>query len=173
MRMSRSVLVAAVSLVLCGAGETPAVAADVGREADVRAVLQAYEAAFNGKDLARLAAFYHPDVTIYEGGGVNVGWADYRDHHLGPELEEMQAPAFSRSNVTVHLLNKGGDAAYVTSEYRLKTRIKDRDIDATGLETLILVKGADGAWKIRHSHTSSRRRPANPAPSAPPGGGRD
>jgi ketosteroid isomerase-like protein len=38
----------------------------------------------------------------------------------------------------------------------------ERQLDSTGLETLVLVKAADGSWKIRHSHTSSRpaRRPA-------------
>ena len=41
------------------------------------------------KDLTR-AAFYHPDVTIYEGGSVNTGWADYRNHHLGLELEQLR-----------------------------------------------------------------------------------
>jgi ketosteroid isomerase-like protein len=35
-------------------------------------------------------------------------------------------------------------------------------MDSGGLETLVLVKGDDGSWKIRHSHTSARRRP--PAP---------
>jgi ketosteroid isomerase-like protein len=141
-------------------------------EQAIRTWLSGYDAAFRAKDLSRLAAFYHPDVTIYEGGGVNTGWADYRDHHLGPELEEMTAPAFSRSNVNVHMLDKDARSAYVTSEYRLKTRLEDRDVDATGLETLVVVKGADGAWKIRHSHTSSRRRPPSPAPS-PPGDARE
>jgi ketosteroid isomerase-like protein len=37
----------------------------------------------------------------------------------------------------------------------------EREIDSRGLETLVLLKGPDGNWKIRHSHTSSRpvRRP--------------
>jgi ketosteroid isomerase-like protein len=37
----------------------------------------------------------------------------------------------------------------------------ERQLDSGGLETLVLVKDADGSWKIRHSHTSSRpaRRP--------------
>lgn len=136
---------------------------------DIKAWLASYDAAFSAKDQTRLAAFYHPDVTIYEGGSINTGWADYRDNHLGPELAEMHAPAFSRSNVTVHMLDKGGTYAYVTSEYRLKTRLKDRDIDAAGLETLVVVKGSDGGWKIRHSHVSSRRRPApSPSPAAQP-----
>lgn len=127
--------------------------------------LRSYDAAFNTRDVARLAAFYHPDVTIFEGGGMNDGWADYRDNHLGPELKEMEGLAFSHSNVSAHLLGPDGRTAYVTSEYRLKARIGGRDVDATGLETLVLVKDAAGAWCIRHSHTSSRRRPAaSPSP---------
>jgi ketosteroid isomerase-like protein len=56
----------------------------------------------------------------------------------------------------------GGQAAYATSEYFLKAKIGAREVDARGLETLLLLKGTDGRWKIRHSHTSSRpaRRPA-------------
>ena len=55
----------------------------------------------------------------------------------------------------------GGDSAYATSEYAIKAKMGDRMLDSTGLETLVLMKAADGTWKIRHSHTSSRpRRPA-------------
>lgn len=104
-------------------------------------------------------------MTIFEGGGVNRGWADYRDHHLGPELKEFEGLEFAHENVVSHLLGPDGRTAYVTAEYRLKARMKDRDVDSGGLATLVLVKGADGAWKIRHSHTSGRRRPtAGPAP---------
>lgn len=39
----------------------------------------------------KLSTFYHPDVTIFEGGGVNNGWIDYRDRHLGPELCEGES----------------------------------------------------------------------------------
>ena len=138
-------------------------------EATLKKWLASYDAAFNAKDLTRLATFYDADVTIYEGGSVNTGWADYRDHHLGPELDEMQAPQLTHTNTAVHFLDKEQRAAYVTSDYRLKTRIKDRDIDSGGLETLVLAKAADGAWKSRHSHTSSRRRPApSPSPSQAP-----
>ena len=47
-------------------------------------------AAFVAKDLKKLATFYHPDVTIYEGAGINNGWADYRDRHLGPETATVR-----------------------------------------------------------------------------------
>jgi hypothetical protein len=93
-------------------------------------------------------------------GGINTGWIDYRDNHLGRELKSYQNLQFAHGNTRVQLL-PGGNSAYATSEYSLKAKAGERDIDARGLETLVLVKGQDGAWKIRHAHTSSRpaRRP--------------
>lgn len=120
--------------------------------------LKGYDAAFLAKDLDRLGTFYHPDVTVFEGAGVNNGWADYRDHHLGPELKAFEDLEFGHSNRRVQML--GDRAAYVTSEYFLKAKMKERNIDAVGRETLILEKQADSSWKIRHSHTGSRPRPA-------------
>jgi uncharacterized protein YcnI len=128
--------------------------------ASIEVWLKGYDAAFVAKDLEKLATFYHPDVTIYEGGGVNNGWADYRDRHLGPELKAFENLQFGHSNTKVTVL-PGGQSAYATSEYFIKAKMGDRDIDSRGLETLVLLKGPDGSWKIRHSHTSSRpaRRP--------------
>ena len=119
--------------------------------------LASYDDALNAKDLDKLGTFYEPEVTIFEGGGVNHGWVDYRDHHLGPELEALENLKFAHSAVRAFPL--GAESAYVTAEYHLKGRIKERDIDVTGLATLLLIK-KDGRWRIRHSHTSSRRRPA-------------
>jgi ketosteroid isomerase-like protein len=131
-----------------------------GDAAAVETWLKGYDAAFMAKDLEKLATFYHPDVTIYEGGGINSGWIDYRDRHLGPELEAFENLQFAHSNTKVMML-PGGQSAYVTSEYSIKAKMRERDLDSQGLETLVVVKGEDGAWKIRHSHTSSRpRRPA-------------
>lgn len=131
-----------------------------GEAAKIEAWLKEHDAAFNAKDLEKLGAFYHADVTVYEGGGINNGWADYRDRHLGPELKSFQNLQFSHANVTAHLL-AGGRSAYATANYALKARMGERDIDSGGLATYVLVKTDDGAWKIRHSHTSSRpRRPA-------------
>ena len=127
--------------------------------ASVEAWLKGYDAAFNAKDLEKLAVFYHPDVTIYEGGGINNGWVDYRDRHLGPELKAFENLQFGHSNTKVTVL-PGGQSAYVTSEYGIKAKMGERDLDSRGLETLVVIKTPEG-WKIRHSHTSSRpaRRP--------------
>ena len=137
--------------------------ADDARTADeIKAWLSGYGPAFNAKDLDRLARFYHPEVTIYEGGGINRGWADYRDHHLGPELQEMQDPKLSHSSVAVQVLDPAGRSAYVTSEYRLQTRIKEREIDAGGLETLVSLRGGEepGRSGTRTRRAAGARRPA-------------
>jgi ketosteroid isomerase-like protein len=72
---------------------------------------------------------------------------------------------FAHVDVVPHVLSES--LAYVTAEYRLKATVAGKAVDAEGLETLLLVKGSEGRWRIRHSHTSSRRRPAA-APSAKP-----
>ena len=149
---------AAVTKLLAAAGSGAGQSPDNEASA-VEALLKGYDAAFNAKDLERLASFYHPDVTIYEGGGINNGWADYRDHHLGPELKAFENLQFGHSNTKVAVL-PGGKSAYATSEYSITAKMGDRQLDSGGLETLVLVKSADGTWKIRHSRTSSRpRRP--------------
>ncbi len=154
----------ALALVLVSVLASPAATTDAQAQA-VRAFVEAYDRAFNAKDMARLAELYHADVTIYEGGHVNTGWADYRVNHLGPELKEMEDLRFAHVQVTPHLLSDA--AAYVTAEYRLKAKVEGKAVDAEGLETLLLVKSRDGAWTIRHSHTSGRRKAPAP-PSAKP-----
>lgn len=145
------------------AGRTPQAtpqAQPAGEVAHVARWLDGYDAAFNAKDLEKLGTYYASDVTIYEGGGINNGWADYRDHHLGPELKAFENLQFGHTERKVHVLGDGR-TAYAVSQYSLKAKMGERAIDSGGLETLVLVKGTDGSWKIRHSHTSSRpRRPA-------------
>ena len=152
---------ASVTRLTGGAGTGTGQVAASSDAASIEAWLKGYDAAFNAKDLEKLGGFYHPEVTVYEGGGINDGWADYRDRHLGPELKAFENLQFGHREIKVSML-PGGQSAYVTSRYMLKAKMKDRDIDAEGLATYVLIKGADGNWKIRHSHTSSRpaRRPA-------------
>lgn len=129
-------------------------------EAELVGFFKAYDAAFVAKDLAKLAAMYTPETIVYEGGGINTGWKDYRDNHLGPELKSYESLEFSHTNVVPHLI--GADAAYVTADYAIKTKTGDRVSEGGGLATYTLVKDASG-WRIRHTHTSAKRR----APTAP------
>lgn len=124
--------------------------------AGIETWLKGYDAAFNAKDLDKLATFYHPDATVVEGAGINNGWADYRDHHLGPELKAFEDLQFAHTNTKVHML--GERSAYVTSQYTIRAKMKDRELDSEGRETLVLMRMPDNTWKIRHSHTSGRPR---------------
>ena len=118
---------------------------------------KAYDAAFNAKDIGKMAAFYHLDVTIFEGGGINRGWVDYRDNHIGPEMKSFENVQWAHSNIVVHVL--GDSSAYVTADYSIKYKAGERNVDSGGIATHVLVK-EQGRWKIRHSHTAARRRPA-------------
>ena len=125
------------------------------RDAEIVAFFKAYDAAFNARDVAKLAPMYHPDVTIFEGSGINRGWVDYRDNHLGPELKSFQDLQWAHSNIVVHML--GDSAAYVTADYAIKYKVGERAVDSGGIATHVLVK-EQGQWKIRHSMTAARRR---------------
>ena len=115
-----------------------------------------YDAAFNAKDMVKLATLYHIDVTIFEGTGINRGWVDYRDNHLGPEMKSFENLQWAHSNIVVHML--GDSAAYVTADYSIKYKVGDRSVDSSGIATHVLVK-EQGTWKIRHSQTAARRAP--------------
>ena len=125
------------------------------RESEILAFFKAYDAAFNARDIDKLATMYHADVTIFEGSGINNGWIDYRDNHLGPELKSFQDLAWSHSKIVVHML--GDTSAYVTADYAIKYTSGERVVDSGGIATHVLVK-EQGNWKIRHSHTAARRR---------------
>ena len=123
----------------------------------VQAFFKAYDEAFNARDINTLGTMYHPDVTVFEGAGIDRTWAAYRDNHLGPELKAFQDLSFAHTNVVVIVL--GPDAAYVTADYSIKYTTGDRKVDSGGIATHILVR-ENGVWKIRHSQTAARRRPA-------------
>ena len=119
--------------------------------------LKAYDAAFVAKDLAKLATMYAPETIVYEGSGINRGWKNYSETHLGPELKAFENLECAHTNVVPHVL--GADSAYVTADYMIKAKTGERLMDSGGLATFVLSKDASG-WKIRHTSTAARRRPA-------------
>lgn len=157
--MRRLIAATAIAVFAIGSGQLRSGSQQTSNAAAaIEAWLKGYDEAFNAKDLEKLGTYYHPQVTIYEGGGIDRGWTAYRDGHLGPELKAFENLQFGHSNREILML--GDRAAYVISTYSLKAKMGDRAIDSTGLETLVVIRDEDGAWRIRHSHTSSRpRRP--------------
>src|SRR3546814_6024426 len=80
--------------------------------------------------------------------------ADYRDHHIGPELGHFASFKFSDYTVTVRL---EGPIALATETYRYTIVLKDKPepIERQGVATSVLKK-SEGTWKIVSMHSSSR-----------------
>ncbi|MGE0129209.1 MAG: nuclear transport factor 2 family protein [Blastocatellales bacterium] len=139
-------------------GHTQTAASGSNSDAEVRAVLTQYTAAVERGDLPAIEKLWsnQESVTVIENGHANYGWADYRDHHLGPELREMKNVKYALTDIKVNL---SGHAAWATFKYTIAADLNARHVEGGGMGTAILQHGANG-WQIVHWHTSSPRRPA-------------
>ena len=120
--------------------------------AAVTETLTKYAAAIQNKDMAEIEKYVvtTDEFTIFEGGHINWGWADYKDHHLGPELERFIEITYSFADIKPHVY---GNMAYATLKSSIAVKMKEREFAGESLVTAILVKSGDG-WKIKHLHTS-------------------
>jgi ketosteroid isomerase-like protein len=150
---------AAIGLALVLVLLTPAVLsrAGGGTPSDRGGVLLAltnYRAAMTARDLKALARTVTSDLMVAEGTSVNLGWADYRDHHIGPEMREWRY--FSVEGVKTEVLEISGDQAFVVQKSTVTLGEKDGPVPLESVETFVL-RRSDGSWKIRHVHFSGKR----------------
>ena len=127
----------------------------------VKAVLASYKSALERLDLTGVERLFAPDNQVVESGKVEGGYADYRDHHIGPELGHFASFKFSDYTVAVRL---EGPIALATETYRYSIRLKDKPepIERQGVATSVLKK-SDGQWQIVSTHSSSRAPKAQAA----------
>lgn len=130
----------------------------------VEAVLSSYKSALERLDLKGVDALFAPGNEVVESGKVEGGYADYRDHHIGPELGHFKSFTFSDYKVSVRV---EAPLALATETYRYTIVLKDKPepIVRQGVATSVLKK-IDGRWKILSMHSSSRA-PKPQAPAAP------
>lgn len=167
----RGTVVAAV-MALCsptsGAAQAHAHAATPSAEVQAAAhTIEALFAAAEGGDLRALDTLYAGDsLLVIEGAGINRGWADYRDNHLGPELKQFTNFRYRPFEIEARVV---GEVAWVTYRYALMAEIGERRIDAVGRGTAILEKRGS-RWVVRLTQTASRaRRDGDPPMPAAPG----
>lgn len=136
-------------------------------EAAVRDALMKSAASFEKNDLAMASQVWANDesLTVFESGHANYGWADYRDHHLVPEMGEMKNTKYAFTDIKIHL---AGKTAWATFKYSISADVPDngtiRHVDGGGLGTAVLEE-RDSRWQIVHWHSSAPRRvPSNPTP---------
>ena len=122
----------------------------------VIAVVEAVAAFSQARNLSAIDTLFAPEegVHIIEGAGVNHGWADYRDNHLGPELESFENFEYRFYSVEPQVR---GDVAWSSFRYDLAVDTERGHIDREGRGTAVLEK-RDGRWLIVHLHTSGRAR---------------
>lgn len=139
-------------------------------EPAVREALMKSASSFEKNDMAAASQVWASDesVIVFESGHANYGWADYRDHHLGPEMKEMKNTKYSFSDMKIHL---AGNTAWVTMKYSIEADVGEagqtRHVQGAGLATAILEK-RDSQWRIVHWHSSAPRRAPSAAPSPSP-----
>ncbi len=123
------------SATLLAAIMTPIAHAQTPDERAIRRVIEAVAAYSQANNLDAIDTLFAPErgIHIIEGAGVNHGWADYRDNHLGPELESFEerrvsvlrrrAPGPRRSRlVVVPLRPRGGYTARASGARRSRDR---------------------------------------------------
>ena len=131
-------------------------AADTPDQVAVKAVLKEYKTALEQRNAAPAAKLFTPDSQVFESGGVEGTFANYLEHHIGPELGDFKEFSFRDYKVDVRV---DLPYAFASETYIYKIVLKDdRVIEKRGVATSILKKiGAD--WKIVQAHNSSRNLP--------------
>jgi hypothetical protein len=126
-----------------------------GDNEDIMDVLEGYSGGLAQEEVSIAEAFVlvsGDEFTIFEGSGQDIGWANYRDHHLAPEFaaEHVTFHVYDWSNYTIEVDETLAFATFdIRMEYEVRGEARERDAHGTAL----LVRSDDG-WKIRHLHTS-------------------
>ena len=103
-------------------------------------------------DVDTLKALIAPDVLIFESGGVESSLAEYEDHHMPADIAFMKNMS---SEVISRRVIEAGDSAIVLTQSRISGVYKEKEVDLSSTETLVLEE-TDGQWKVVHIHWSSR-----------------
>ena len=135
-------------------------------DGSVAAVVEAYQAAMEARSLEKLALVFDPDLVVLEGTHQNVGWTDYRDHHIGPEMKEWSGFKVLASRITDSVVEGGLAFLVLESNYRITT-LKGPATTIAAAETLVL-RLSSGRWRIRHLHFSSKKSDPKPADAVKP-----
>ena len=129
--------------------------AAVDDRSEVEQVVRSNMTAFAAGDFATLDKLWahDEDLQVFESGHANLGWKDYSENHLKPELVQLKGIQINVSDVKVRL---AGKTAWATYKYSYSLTVKDKTISGSALGTAILEKRR-GNWVIVHAHSSSVR----------------
>lgn len=126
---------------------------DAGSKQTPESVIDAFHAALKSGDMQRATALLLPELLVYEGGSAERSRGEYVKAHMKEDMAFMQAAEVTTLKSAVQEL---GDAAWVTSETRVKGTSDGKPYDVLSTETAVLKRTGSG-WRIAHLHWSSQR----------------
>ena len=150
--MRHALLIASVlltPLALCAQAVRP-FASD---SASVVTTIERFHAALASGDSTGALAVLAPNAVVLESGAMETRH-EYHHHHLGADIEFARAV---RSVRTVKKVVVAGAFAWVASTSETKGTFKERAINSTGAELMVLTKIGE-QWMISAIHWSSRAR---------------
>ena len=118
-------------------------------------ILEAYRIALMQGDADAMTALFAQDSLVVENGKVEGTFADYMEHHLGPELDAIKSFEFFDVSTQIKML--GAHTALGRETYRYRIELTDgRVFDRNGVATSVLSHTSSGDWTILRYHSSSR-----------------
>lgn len=110
----------------------------------VRQLIEQFEAGVQERDLKKIEAVVADDLVAFENGHRNDGWADFRDHHLVPEMKEP-APPMTRKTVRISATDRMG---WGYSEATFSGKRPNGDTVQYQLWSIYVVERRSKEWKI-------------------------
>lgn len=119
------------------------------------AALAAYRDALTQRDAEAMTALFADTSLVVENGKVEGTFAEYMEHHLGPELDAIKSFEFFDTQAEIEMLGK--HAALGRETYRYRIELTDgRVFERKGVATSVLTHEPGGNWNIQRYHSSSR-----------------
>lgn len=110
----------------------------------VRATVKQFEDGLNARDLKKIEAVVAEDMVAFENGHRNANWADFRDHHLLPEMKEPAPP----SKTEMIKVKVAGTMAWAYSRTDMELTRKSGEKAKAELWSIYILEKRDKSWKI-------------------------
>ena len=117
----------------------------------VAAAITAFHQSLVDGDSTGALGWLAPDAVVLE-AGTRETRQEYRDHHLGADMQYARSARTTRSPINVTVT---GDAAWAESTSETTRTVEGRTTRSSGAELMVLSRTAQG-WRIRAIHWSSR-----------------
>jgi ketosteroid isomerase-like protein len=138
---------AVLALALVVAAAAPPARAQTQVPSDV---VDAFHLALKSGDRRKALEQLTADVLVFEQGRLERSRTEYARQHLA---EDIGFASVTQRTVTRRSTKLQGTVAWVTSVNRTRGRFKNRNVDFTTDETMILLR-VGGKWRITHIHWS-------------------